>query len=652
MPGPHPVDDAAAPSLDDSAALYRRRHDDAAAERDRLAARASNISNLRFLAFAAAIGALVWAELRPEYGAVALVLAALAGLGFFALIGVHSRVKTRERRADELARVNEEAGARLVRGWDALPPSPERARPGHAYSHDLDILGPASLARLLGTAGTGIGRARLRGWLLAPASVAEARERQTAVRELVPRLDFRQDLQVAGRLAGDPDRTELREFLEWAESGPWLLYRPLTRWLSRLIPLATLALGLLHMYGVVDRPWWMLTLLAGVVFSAMIAGKVHAIFDRASLGDAGLRHYAEVVRTIQREEFTSEPLRRIHDALGEDPDAGALLERLGWLTELADLRHNGMFYILLHWPTLWDFHVLSGLERWQKRAGHRVRGWVDAVGDLDALAALAGPPHDEPGWSFPELVEPSPPDEGASSATFAAEGLAHPLLPADGRVPNDVDVGPPGTFLMVTGSNMSGKSTLLRAIGVNAVLALAGGPVCARRLRLTAVDVFTSMRIEDSLERGVSLFMAELQRLKMVVDAADAARDRPVLYLLDEILHGTNTAERQVAVREVIGHLLRSRALGAISTHDLELATAEPLASSVVPVHFQETVHPEGHEPPMTFDYELREGIATSTNALKLVRLVGLARGAAAEKPGNGSREEREADTKPANEPE
>jgi DNA mismatch repair ATPase MutS len=171
---------------------------------------------------------------------------------------------------------------------------------------------------------------------------------------------------------------------------------------------------------------------------------------------------------------------------------------------------------------------------------------------------------------------------------------------------------------------MSGKSTLLRAIGVNAVLAQAGGPVCAARLRVPPLTIQTSMRVEDSLERGVSLFMAELQQLKRVVDAADAARDRPLLYLLDEILHGTNSAERQVAVRKVIAHLLGSRAIGAISTHDLELATLEPLMGAVVPVHFRETVNPEGHEPPMSFDYRLREGIATSTNALKLVRLVGL----------------------------
>ena len=172
---------------------------------------------------------------------------------------------------------------------------------------------------------------------------------------------------------------------------------------------------------------------------------------------------------------------------------------------------------------------------------------------------------------------------------------------------------------------MSGKSTLLRAVGVNAVLAQAGGPVCAAELTLPPLEIRSSMRVEDSLERGVSLFMAELQQLKRVVDAADRDDDRILLYLLDEVLHGTNTAERQVAVREVLAHLLERPAVGAISTHDLALADAAFLSDVVVPVHFRETVHPEGHEPPMSFDYILRDGVATSTNALKLVRLVGLA---------------------------
>ena len=619
-PGRRPapaVTDSPIPDRSASLARYRARHDQAAAERDALRRQASTIANLRLLAFLGGIGALVWAELRPELAALALGAFGVAVAAFIALIIRHSRLTSRERHAAEMAAVNREAEARLKREWDALPEVAARGPVGHPYAHDLDVFGHGSLARLFTTTGTGVGRDRLHDWLLTPAPVEASRRRQAAVRELGPLLDFRQELQVRGRLAGDPDPRALEAFLEWAEAEPWLLRRPPLLWSARLIPVATLALLALHLEGTVARPWWILTLVAGTILAAAFGRRIHRLLGRASLGDASLRHFAGLVEGIQDQPFDSAPLREARDALTGEADARQELERLAWLTELADLRHAGLFYVLIHLPTLWDFHVLWGLERWQARAGRHVRDWTDRVAEVDAAAALAGLPADEPGWSFPELT-----DDGDR---LAARGLAHPLLAADGRVPNDVELGPPGTFLMVTGSNMSGKSTLLRAIGVNAVLARAGGAVCATDFRLPPLDVRTSMRVEDSLERGVSLFMAELQQLKRVVDAADAAGPRIVLYLLDEILHGTNSAERQVAVREVLGHLLERRAIGAISTHDLELAAAEPLASAVSPVHFRETVHPEGHEPPMTFDYRLRPGIATSTNALKLVRLVGLA---------------------------
>jgi hypothetical protein len=607
---------------------YRRRHDDAMAERAALSARAGRVSNFRLLSFLVGIGALVWAEVRPDTALLAygLFLAALAA--FFALIVIHSRLTARERHAAEMAAVNDEALARLARDWDRLPAVRERGPAGHPYADDLDIFGPASIARLLDTTGTGVGRRRLHRWLLAPAEPETARRRQEAVRELGSLLDFRQRLQVAGRLSGDAERRALEEFLDWAESGPWLLGRPVVVWAARVIPAATIILLGLQIDGFVGQAWWLIPLLLGVALALWVRRPVQRLLDRASLGDANLRGYAGLVRHIKEQEFTAPPLRSIRDALTVDADASAELERLGWLTELAELRHSGMFYLIIHFVTLWDIHVLWALERWQARAGRHARDWADQVAEMDALAALVGPAPDEPGWTYPEL-------SGAGDR-LEAEKVAHPLLGAEDRVPNDVAVGPPGTFLMVTGSNMSGKSTLLRAIGVNAVLALAGAPVCAGRLRVPPLDVRTSMRVEDSLERGVSLFMAELQQLKRVVDAADAAGEgRLLLYLLDEILHGTNTAERQVAVREVLAHLLDSPAIGAISTHDLELASAEPLSSAVDAVHFRETVHPDGHEPPMTFDYQLRPGIATSTNALKLVRLVGLTGRSRAIEPGH-----------------
>ena len=227
--------------------------------------------------------------------------------------------------------------------------------------------------------------------------------------------------------------------------------------------------------------------------------------------------------------------------------------------------------------------------------------------------------HDHPDWTFPTLADP-----GSAAPVLAARGLGHPLLP--GAVGNDVAVGPPGTFLLVTGSNMSGKSTLLRAIGANVVLAQAGGPVAAQEMSLPPLALATSILVEDSLADGVSFYMAELLSVRKVVRAAGRAHGegRTLLYLLDEILRGTNSAERRVAVRRVLQHLLAAGAIGAVSTHDLELAGIPEIRDACHPVHFRESFESTESGPRMTFDYRLREGVATTANALKLLDLVGL----------------------------
>ena len=262
---------------------------------------------------------------------------------------------------------------------------------------------------------------------------------------------------------------------------------------------------------------------------------------------------------------------------------------------------SAFLYIPVQVVTMWDVHLLAALERWQIKAGKHARAWLQTLGEFEAICALARLAYDNPTWSTPDV--------DAAATSLEATDLGHPLLQGNRRVTNDVEVGPTGTFLLVTGSNMSGKSTLLRAIGVNIVLAGAGGPVCASALKVPPVDLWTSMRVEDSLERGVSYYMAELQRLKSVVDAAGwgpRCAGAQALLPARRILQGTNTAERQIAARRVILHLARQGALGAVSTHDLTLAEAPEIAAIARMVHFTETLSNGQSGPAMSFDYKLR----------------------------------------------
>lgn len=608
----------------DPRAVYRERAARFGEERDRLAHRSRRISWGRLLGFLGAVGLLVRAETAPPgERALPLALGVALLVTFVVLVVRHAAVRRRHRRLELLAALNAEAVHRLARDWDHLPGSDVPGPPAeHAYAGDIDLFGNASLFQLLSTVATTPGRDTLRSWLLAPAAPDEIRLRQGAVAELAPRLDLRDEIAVHGRMGPDLRPEDLDHFLAWAEDEPWLLRRPLVLWAARLLPFAIVGLGIADLVGAVEQPLWLLPALAGMALSRAVSRNVHGTFQRAFAREGAFQRYAGVFRLLAEDSFDSPRLTGLHQRLHEGGIAAhRRMRRLGRIMELADLRFSSSAHFVIHTLTLWDFHVLYALERWQQGSGRLVRSWFEALGEVDALAALAALAYDNPGWSFPEILEDNEP-------ILEAKALGHPMLAPDVRVTNDVVVGPPGTFLLVTGSNMSGKSTLLRAIGTNVVLAQAGGPVCATTMRLSPVALFTSMRVSDSLSRGVSYFMAELNRLKQVVDAAEETKGtgRTLLYLLDEILHGTNTAERQIAAQRVILHLVAQGAIGAVSTHDLAMASSPEITAVARPVHLTETVHrDETGRLVMSFDYTLRPGIATSTNALKLMEIVGLA---------------------------
>ena len=579
--------------------------------------RATVLSRMRLTTF---LGGVVLAWWGISHGSVAAAIAGALSIGAFAvLVARHARVLDRVACAEAAGEVNAQGLCRLDRNWTALtdtPAPPAASLERHPYARDLDLFGHASLARWLGRSATPYGTRTLWEWLLTPGTPAEITARQQAVQELATDAGWREALAVEGRLTRD-DRGGLARFVAWAEGDP----PPISGIpaLRLVIPSLTLAIWILllaQIAGVLGSPWWLLPVIIGAVCSFAYAGRIYAAFDRASAGDRVLPRYATMLGLVRRPAWRAAELVRIQQQVASAGGASRSVRVLSRIIQWSELRRAAA---LLHFPiqalTLWDFHVLFALERWRDRSGPSVRRWLDALGEVDALAILAAVRHDCPAWSFPE-IDPS-------ARSCIATGLAHPLIPDDRRVGNDLEIGPPGTMTLVTGSNMSGKSTLLRAVGLNAVLAQAGAPVCAASLTLPPVALHTSIRVQDSLELGLSYFMAALATLKRIVDAAETRRpDAPLmLYLLDEILQGTNSAERAIAVRGVSRHLLQAGAIGVMTTHDLSIAEAEPLASSARLVHFTEQVHEDGT---MSFDYRLRPGLAASRNAIRLMQLIGI----------------------------
>ncbi|MBW8877320.1 MAG: hypothetical protein JF614_20335 [Acidobacteria bacterium] len=599
---------------------YQQRRDAFAAEEHRLAGISLRFSLLRgalFLAFVVCLIVILVRGGRPGWEW-------WAGAGFWlvAFLGVlprHERIVQRQRRYGELRRINEEGLLRLERDWDGLPlPTlPEPGERDRAVARDLNLFGRASIAQLLGTAHTPPGKADLASWLLRPASSQEIANRQAAVAELAPEIDLRQQLEVGVRPM-EKSPPDLETFLKWAEDKPWLLDRPRLIWLARLLAVATPVALLLWMGTILPIKIFLFLAMVNISLGYSFRERTHGSFNRIEAPEGDFQLYADALERIAGRPYSADELQRIAGDLNvEGQAAHRWMLLLHARVELSHVRHSSYLYLILQSLLCWDLHVLALLERWQREAGPRVRGWLAALGRFEALAALASLRFENPGWSFPVVA--------ATEDFCEGRGLGHPLIRDGQRVANDVTLGPAGGFLLVTGSNMSGKSTLLRAIGVNAVLAQAGGPVCAESLRMPPVTLGTSILVEDSLAEGVSFFMAELQRIRWIVKEADRAHaeGRVLLYLLDEVLRGTNSYERQVAVRRVVLHLLKQGALGAVSTHDLQLAEVPEIAAVCVPVHFRETLHP-GEDPPMTFDYKMHPGVATTVNALKLMELVGL----------------------------
>ncbi|MDC0707690.1 DNA mismatch repair protein MutS [Stigmatella sp. ncwal1] len=578
---------------------------------DRLSGRYAYLRGLTFLGAAVLAGLTVFERLPKGAG-----WAVVGALVLYAVLAVlHHGVFRRDARERLYVTLNERGLARLSGGWREFTEHGERfVSSAHPYASDLDVFGQGSLFQLLNETATRAGEERLASWLSRPAPPETVETRQGAARELAARTAFRQDLCVEARTVSQ-EKVDPGLFIQWAEAGPSLESIRWARRFALVLPPLTLTLYVLGDLRLLPVWAWGLGLFAQLGVALATFGTLRQVDERLSVAERGFVRYAPLFAQLEGQPVHHPLLQRLQAGLQRpgEPAVSTHFRRFGWRYSLVEFKRHP-FHPVVHLFTFWDLHVFFALEDWRARHGAQVRQWFEALAEWEALSCLAGFAHDRPEFTWPTLVTEGP--------RLEAQALGHPLL--DNPVPNDVSLAGPRHALLITGSNMSGKTTLMRAVGANAVLALAGAPVCAKAFTLSPLQVLTSMRVKDSLERGVSYFYAEVQRIKAVLDAATEARGQ-ALFLLDEILLGTNTRERQIASREVLRLLLDTGACGAVTTHDVSLAVrdGEP-GTHVVNVHFRE--HLEDGK--MVFDYRLRLGVVDTTNALWVLHLAGVPIGA------------------------
>jgi hypothetical protein len=622
---------------DDPARQYSARLEARRATHSRLDRTDARLSHARLAAFGAAV---VVAVLAWRIGLSLWWLTVPAAV-FTWLIRRHDTVLRQRDAALRGVAFYERGLARLADRWAGSGDRGDRFRDDqHPYANDLDLFGRGSLFELLSLARTRTGEAVLARWLTTPADATEVRSRQEAVAELRSALDLREHIELSGadvRAAVHTDR-----LVEWARQPmPPTRSLHLTTWLLTTASAA----GIAWMAATSDwRPLGVVLLMQASIFhrqrdelEAIVTGKGRAgeadfVGDALSHRTRDLEVVGDVLHHLEGATFRGARLVRLRGRLASSTaePASRIIRRLGRLSNLRDSTRNlavfplGLFLLgqlelsiaLGTMVQLATPHVVLGVDRWRRRHGAAVVGWLDAIGEFEAFSSLSCYRYEHPEDVFPDLISPG---RTGPRAVFDGRELGHPLLPAGTMVRNDVRLAGSTQLLVVSGSNMSGKSTLLRTVGINAVLALSGAPVRAASLEISPLAIGATLRIQDSLQEGRSRFYAEITRIRELSDMADGPG--PLLFLLDELFHGTNSHDRLVGASGVLRSFLDRGAIGLITTHDLALtAVAEQLAPRAANVHFEDWF--DGGE--IRFDYRMKPGPVTRSNAIALMRAVGL----------------------------
>ncbi len=481
----------------------------------------------------------------------------------------------------------------------------------HLYANDIDLFGRASLFQYINRTTSEMGSATLASWLLNPANEQEILRRQEAIKELSATTEWRQQLQAFGREKKIGLQTKERLYNWILEKGAFLIHA-YWKFLQYGVPIIMITVITLNIFDVLSNPVRNYFLLASAVLAWFISKKVIPIHYQVSKMAEELSVLSDSIQLIEKTNFQTPLLQQIHSTYTiEKGYASDELKQLKNILARLDYRLNPVIFIPLAIIVQWDLQQVMALERWNKRNQQNITHWFDALGDLEAISSLSTLHFNHPEWCFPELKK----------VHFSIQGteIGHPLINKNKRVNNPIKINESGELMLITGSNMAGKSTYLRSIGINVVLTMMGSVVCAKNFSLSPVQLITSMRIADNLEENTSTFYAELKKLKTVIEKVN--NNETVFILLDEILRGTNSLDRHTGSVALTKQLIKHKAAGIIATHDIELAKLkDDYSAHILNYHFDAMVSNDE----LYFDYQLKEGICSSINASILMKKIGI----------------------------
>lgn len=562
---------------------------------------------IRLLVFFVAIFAaiFVFSQINALAGVIYLVLFLL---GFSKFVYWHKAIKDQSRHNQFLGTINQEEAAALDHDYSAFSSGEEFMDPMHAFTVDMDIFGDYSLFQYINRTSTAIGKKALANYLSITAEANEILERQTAVKELYPKLDWRQHFQAKGRVTED-NADHLRLLDLWLADEPFVSTNKWLKFALYFVPVWMLIGWTVSIYFLSWQLALFFMILPGIILYKTVE-RVNHTHNRTTHAEKILSFYAQLIQHIENEDFNSSKLNTLKaNFVAKDLKASKQIGRLSYIIGQLNVRYNA-FSMLFNVTGLWDLQYVYRLEQWKATNKEDLPKWFAALEEFEALNSLATLYYNNQEWIFPTITK-------ANKLTGIE--LGHPLIHSSKRIANDFICPTKAHIKLVTGSNMAGKSTFLRTVGINIILSMAGSAVCAKELSLPLLQVYTSMRTQDALHESTSSFYAELKRLKVIIEAVQNGDN--IFFLLDEILKGTNSRDRHTGSRALIEQMIRSKGAGIIATHDLELGNMEATANEAIENLCMEVAVENGK---LRFDYTIQKGVSKSFNATILMKEMGI----------------------------